>query len=67
MSEVSETPAPDATVYQIALLPEAWPTVRAFIESVFTSFIVMELPLEAQNADEVEAGIRTYIMALKDA
>lgn len=53
------------TMRQLAVLPEAWDRLVELVEQQWPSFVVVELPLEAQNDDEVEAGIRTHIMALR--
>lgn len=72
MTEVSETPEPTMdqailpTMFQLCLLPEAWPYVAAFIERQWPDFQVVQMPNEAvQTQEETDAGIRTYFMALR--
>jgi hypothetical protein len=56
---------PETTIHQIALLPEAFPIVKQFIEMTWPTFDLIELPDAAVSDEERDAGIRTYFMAMK--
>lgn len=60
VSEVSET----ITLHQLCLLPEAWDEVKGFIAKRWPEFDVLRAP-GLETAEEHEAGIATYIMALR--
>jgi len=52
-------------IYQLCLLPAAWPKVKEFIERQWPAFQVIEIPVEMQHDEELKVGIHTFSMVLK--
>lgn len=59
--------APLPTMFQLCLMPEAWPIVVALIERHWPDFEVVQMPAEVGTQEEIDAGVKTYFMGLRRA